>query len=37
MKKAVETGPKIVLYLGHDSTIVTLLASMNFASIECIA
>lgn len=29
-------GPKIVLLSAHDTTIATLLAAMNFSSIECI-
>lgn len=36
MRKAQSGGPKLVLYVAHDSTIALLLAAMKFSSLECV-
>ncbi len=37
IKKAInETGPKLILYSAHDTTIAMMLAALNLVNIKCI-
>ena len=37
MKRAIDdSGPKMIFYSGHDSTLAILLASMNFTNFDCL-
>ena len=37
MKNAIEgSGPKVIFYSGHDSTLGILLAAMNFTNLACL-